>query len=104
MDRRAWRAMCQTWLSTHPGQDQATVLQLLRLLFSCSVVSDSFATPQTVACQGSCVHEILQARILEWIAISFSREHSLPSYRSLASYIAGGFSSTEPPGKTSSYC
>ena len=94
----------QTRLSTHTGQDQATVFQLLRLLFSCLVVSDSFATPQTVACQGSCIHEILQGRILEWVAISFSREHSLPSYQTLASCIAGGFFSTEPPGKTSSYC
>ena len=27
---------------------------------------------------GSCVHEILQARILEWVAISFSRGSSPP--------------------------
>ena len=57
-------AKSQTWLSTHTGQGQATVLQLL-MLFSCSVMSDFFVTPWTVTCQGSCVHEILQARILE---------------------------------------
>ena len=33
-----------------------------------------FATPLTVAClPGSSVHGIFQARILEWVAISFSR-------------------------------
>ena len=30
---------------------------------SCSVVSDSFATPWTVACQAPLIHGILQARI-----------------------------------------
>ena len=28
--------------------------------------------PRTVACQASSVHEMFQARILEWVAISFS--------------------------------
>ena len=32
---------------------------------------------------------ILQARILEWIAISFSREYSQPRDRTRVSYIAG---------------
>ena len=33
-----------------------------------------FVTPWTVVCPGSSVHEISQARVLEWVAISFSRE------------------------------
>ena len=33
-----------------------------------------FAIPWTVAPRGSSVHGILQARILEWVAIPFSRE------------------------------
>ena len=37
------------------------------LLFSHQVVSTSFVTPRPIACHG-----ILQARILEWVAISFS--------------------------------
>ena len=44
---------------------------------------------------GSSVHEIFQARILEWVAISFSRGSSQP--RSPASQ-AGALIS-EPPGK-----
>ena len=35
-----------------------------------------FATPWTVALPGSSVHGIFQERILDWVAISFSRETS----------------------------
>ena len=45
---------------------------------SCSVVSDSFVTPWTIAPPGSSVHGILQARLLEWVAIPSSRESSQP--------------------------
>ena len=40
---------------------------------------------------GSSVHGIFQARILEWIAISFSRESSLPRNWPRVSCIAGRF-------------
>ena len=38
---------------------------------------------------GSTVHRILQARILEWVIISFSRGSSRPRDRTGVSYIAG---------------
>ena len=37
------------------------------------------------------VHGILQARILEWVAFSFSRGSSQPRYRIQVSCIAGKF-------------
>ena len=40
---------------------------------------------------GSSVHGILQARILEWVAISFSRRSSQPRDWTCVSCIAGGF-------------
>ena len=40
---------------------------------------------------GSSVHGVLQARILEWIAISFSRGSSQPRNRTLVSCISGRF-------------
>ena len=46
--------------------------KVLSLLFSHSVVSSS-ATPMDCSLQGSSVHGISQARILEWVAISISR-------------------------------
>ena len=36
------------------------------------------------------VHEILQARILEWVAFLFSRGSSQPRDRTEVSHIAGG--------------
>ena len=53
---------------------------------------------------GSSVHGILQARIVEWVAIPFSRGSSQPrdQCQSLASLaLSDGFFTTEPPGKTS---
>ena len=37
------------------------------------------------------VHGILQARMLEWVAVPFSRESSKPRDRTQVSYIAGKF-------------
>ena len=48
---------------------------------------------------GSSVHGISQARILEWVAIPFSRGSSWPEDQTHISCIAGGFFTTEPPGK-----
>ena len=39
---------------------------------------------------GSSVHGILQARVLEWVAISFSRGSSWPRDQTQVSHIAGG--------------
>ena len=40
---------------------------------------------------GSSVHEILQARILEWVAVSFSKGSSQPKDQTQVSGIAGRF-------------
>ena len=40
---------------------------------------------------GSSVHEISEARILEWVAVSFSWEYSWPRDQTQVSCIAGGF-------------
>ena len=54
---------------------------------SCSVVSDSL-WPCGLSLPGSSVHGILQARILEWVAISFSSS-SQPRDWTQVSHIAG---------------
>ena len=53
-------------------------LYLEKKLFNCWIVSDSFVTPWIKAHQAPLVHGILQARILEWVAISFSGDSSQP--------------------------
>ena len=68
------------------------------MLLSRKVISDPPTTPWTIACQGSSVHGILQARKLEWIAVSFFG--ALPDPRiETASLLAGGFFTAEPTGK-----
>ena len=47
---------------------------------------------------GSSVHGISQARILEWVAISFSRGSSYPGMESRSPALAGGLFASEPPG------
>ena len=44
---------------------------------------------------GSSVHGISQIRILEWVAISFSRG----SFEPASPALAGGFFTAQPPGK-----
>ena len=56
--------------------------------WSCSVVSDSLR-PMGCSPPSSSVHGILQARILGWVAISFSRGSSWPRDRTQVSCIAG---------------
>ena len=45
------------------------------------------------------VHGILQVRILEWVAFSFSRGSSQPRDQTQVSHIAGGFFTTREAPK-----
>ena len=58
-----------------------------------------FCDPMDCSPPGSSVHRVSKARILEWVAISFSRESSQPRDKTCVSCIAGRFFTTEPPGK-----
>ena len=60
------------------------------LVLSCSV-SRLFVTPKTAAHQAPLSMEILQARILEWVAMPFSRGPSQPRDQAQVSHNAGGF-------------
>ena len=58
--------------------------------------------PVDYSLPGSSVYGILQARILEWVAMPSSRVSSLPRDRtqvSCGSCVAGRFFTAEPPGK-----
>ena len=63
-----------------------------------------FETPWIVALQSPLSMKIPQARILEWVAISFSRGSSQFRDQTCISYIAEGFFTTEPPGKPIHIC
>ena len=62
---------------------------------SCLTLCD----PMNSSPPGSSVHGILQERILEWVAIPFSRGSSQPRDQTWVSCIILRFLLSEPPGK-----
>ena len=65
---------------------------------SCSAVSDSLRPCGVYSPPGSSVHGILQARILEWVAITFSKGSSQTRDQTCVFWPA----LQEPPGKSQS--
>ena len=62
-------------------------------------LSLTLCDPMDSSPPGSSVHGILQTRILEWIAIPFSRGTPQPRDQTQDSGTAGRFFNAEPPGK-----
>ena len=79
------------------------LISMALILFTIGVlVSQSCPTlcnPMNHSPPGSSVHGILQARILEWVAISLSRGSARPRNRNWVSCIAVNSLPSEPPGK-----
>ena len=93
------------WPVTMPSQ---VLYKKRKWKWSCSVMSDSLqphglCDPMDCSLPGSSIHGILQARILGWVAISFSRGSSWPGDRTRVSHIAGRlftiWATKEPPKK-----
>ena len=68
-------------------QQSDSVIQVKLVTQLCLTLCD----PMDCSLPGSSVHGILQARILEWIAIPYSRGSSQPKDQTQVSYIAGRF-------------
>ena len=81
------------YLSSYPCGDGVVVAQLCRIL--CDLMGCS---PP-----GSSVHGILQAGILEWVAIPFSRGSSWPRDWPWVSCLTGGFFTPEDQGSPHIY-
>ena len=62
---------------------------------SCPTLCD----PMDCSLPGFSLHGILQARVLEWVAFSFSRGSSQSRDQTQVSHTAGGFFTAEPQGK-----
>ena len=84
----------------NPSQHQGLFQSVNSCLFSCI---QFICHPMDYSLPGSPVHEISQVRILEWVAILFSRGSSWPRDRTHISCIADRFFTAEPPGKPLSY-
>ena len=63
----------------------------------------TFLWPLDCSPSGSSVHGIFQARILEWVAVSFSRGSSQARNQTRIFCITGGFFTAEPLGKPCMY-
>ena len=79
-----------------------TLLYWNEVARSCPTLCD----PLDCSLPGSSIHGIFQVRVLEWVAISFSRGPSRPRDRTQVSHIADRcFTAlpSEPPGKPTVY-
>ena len=76
--RREWKTADFSGLHSHTGSESES-LNHVRL----------FVTLWTVAYPGSSIHGIFQARVPEWVGISFSRESSQPRDWTWVSRTAG---------------
>ena len=70
--------------NTLPSRNTITYLESL-VAQSCLTLCD----PTDCSLPGSSVHGIFQARVLEWVAVSFSRGSSQPRDQTWVSHIAG---------------
>ena len=76
-------------MSIDRWMDKEDVVCIYMCVLSHSVVSD--CDPMDYSLLGSSVHGILRARILEWVAMPFSRGSSRPRDLTQVSCTAGGF-------------
>ena len=102
---RIFQARVVEWVSisfsrgSYQPRDLAQVSRTVSRPFSIWTTSESengvtqlcptLFDPMDCSLTGFSIHGILQARILEWVTISFSRGSSRPRYRTLVSCIGG---------------
>ena len=70
-----------------------------RRMHASSVMSNSLRPHGLYGPPGFSLCGTLQARILEWVAVSSSRGSSQPKNQTMFPALTGGFFTTEPPGK-----
>ena len=79
----------------------------IKYMYGCGALHTKFCqtleNPMDYSLPGSSVHGILQARILEWVAIPFSKGYSQPWDQICIPHIAGGFLTTESLRKPKTY-
>ena len=74
-------------------------MRYLLLLFSCQVVSNSFVTPWTVACQIPLSIGFPRQAYWSRLASPSPGDLSDPGVEPTSPALASGFFTTEPPGK-----
>ena len=75
--------------NTHPPKDGDTVLEACcGILLCCAQSCPTLCNPVDFSLPGSSVHGIFQARVLEWVAISYSRGSSRPRDQTCISCVS----------------
>ena len=109
---REGKLQCKGCLHPHLEQGGTPPVERWHLLLFFSLTNESeseslvaqscptLCDPMDCRLPGSSVHGIFQARILEWVAISFSRGSSWPRDQTWVSHIVGRHFTSEPPGKS----
>ena len=84
--------------------DEKKKLPYVHICFCCSVAKlyPNLCGPVVCSPASSSVHGLSKEKILDWVAISFSRKSFPP--RDQTHCIAGRFFTTEPPGKPIYMC
>ena len=84
---------------TSGSKCKAAVMQLVCYHSVVAQLCPTLCNPMDCSLPGSSVRGIHQARILEWVVISFSRRSFPPRDRTRVSCIANGLFVSEPPRK-----
>ena len=85
------------------GIESGQAWKVMEGLDCCCLVIKSYLTlcnPRDYSPPGSSVHWLFQARILEWVAFSFSRGSSQPRDQTGSPALQADALPSEPPGKT----
>ena len=109
-----WASSGSWWWMGKPGVLQSmglqrvrhnwvTELSLMKYESEVAQLCPTLCDPMDCSPPGSSIHGILWARILEWVAISFSRGSSWPRDQTQVALQADTLTS-EPPGKPSIIC
>jgi len=84
-------------------EDYCSCLCVCMCVCICSQLCPTLCDPVDCSPPGSSVHGIFQARKLEWVAISYSRDlpdSGMEAASLLSPALAGGFLTTEAPGSS----
>ena len=85
------------WSGSSQGHNDLSFARKKRLKVSVAQLCLTFCDPVDYSPSGSSLHRILQARILEWVVIPFSRGSSQPRVGTQVPALQAGSLPSEPP-------